>query len=121
MSRERLTLAMWIGGLVAGTVGLWAAMVLGPLGIPVYIAALAFGALRPRSASAGGILLSAGSWILWGELRLVQSCNAMNVSPQGRCTHEDVTIKIFVEVALIVLGVVLSTYAFARSSGLASR
>jgi hypothetical protein len=71
--------------------------------------------VRPWAASVGGVLISAGLWMIYQELQLAQRCNEMNLDPQGRCTHEDVTVKILMEVAIVVLAAVLSTYAFLRA------
>jgi hypothetical protein len=113
-SGRRARIDMWLGGLGAGVLGLWTGMIFGAFGLPVLIASFAFGALPPRAASAGGVLTSAGAWLVIGELRLVEACNAVNRSPQGRCTHEDVTTKVIFEVTILALGIALTTYAFAR-------
>ena len=106
---------MWLGGLIAGSLGLIASLVLSPFAPTVFVFGFAFMLVRPWAASVGGVLTSAGLWMLYQELRLAQACNEMNLSPQGRCTHEDVTVKILVEAGLFALGAALSTYAFART------
>jgi hypothetical protein len=113
-SGRRRGLDMWLGGLGAGILALWSGMIFGVFGLVVLVAGFAFGALPPRAASAGGVLTSAGAWLVISELRLVEACNAVNRGPQGRCTHEDVTAKVLLEAAILALGIALTTYAFAR-------
>jgi hypothetical protein len=113
-SGRRGRLDMWLGGLGAGVLGLWTGLIFGVFGIVVLITSFAFGALPPRVASAGGVLTSAGAWLVIGELRLVEACNAVNRSPQGRCSHEDVTVKVLFEIAILALGIALTTYTFVR-------
>jgi hypothetical protein len=76
----------------------------------------AFMLVRPWAASVGGVLISAGLWMIYQELQLAQRCNEMNLNPQGGCTHEDITVKILLEAAVVALGAIASTYAFTRRS-----
>jgi hypothetical protein len=107
---------MWILGFVAGVAAMVVTVFLVPLGIAlVVVVAL----LRPRPAAAGGVCVAWSGAFLFAMWQAAERCAAFNRQPNASCTMGDNTPFAAAGIAVLLLGIVLTTYAVWRTRAVA--
>jgi hypothetical protein len=104
---------MWILGFIAGAATLVVMEFLVPVGIALLVV-VCF--LRPRPAAAGGACVAWGVAFLIVMWQAAERCAAFNRQPHASCTMGDSTPFAITGVAVLALGLVLTTYAGWRAA-----
>jgi hypothetical protein len=106
-----MTATMWILGFIAGVATLVVTVFLFPVGIALVVVV---SLLRPRPAAAAGACVVWGSAFLITMWQAAESCAALNRHRNASCTTGDNTLYAVTGIAVLALGLVLTTYLVVR-------
>ncbi|HAF11188.1 MAG TPA: hypothetical protein DCK98_14050 [Chloroflexi bacterium] len=110
--RSLTVIRHWLIGLVGGVIALAVTDIIFPLGIAMVVG---IALLRPRPVAAGGACVAWGAGFAGALWLASERCAEFNRQPNAGCTMGDNTPFLTVGLAVLVLGLLLTSYAAARA------